>query len=440
MTHRSSIGCRRGWHPSTPRCARGAARAAWSSCRRERSSAGTSPPAETQAYEERLLCLLLMLRDPDLRVVYVTSSPVRRAIVEYYLSLLGPELRRRRPRTADAAHRRRRVRAPAVREAARAPAPARPASAGRSATRALPPRPLRHDRARARPRRRARHPGLRRRSRARLPRDQERRRASCSRAPASRTRWASSTSPARRRAIEAIARLRAARPELAAGGGQARRRRLRRGQRDRRARAGCPRPARATSGSASAERFDAMPLEAPGVPRRRVYLRARWRAAASSRSGSSGRSCAARASSSSSRPAATRGSSRRTIRSSSGQRYLGCRFPAEPAYARADHARSRGGSAQLLAAAGRRGRAGIDFVVARDADGGWQAVRDRGQPAQRRDDAPAGGARAADRRRLRRPTRRLHDARAARRGTTSRPTTSSRPRAAGARPRRPARG
>src|SRR4051795_13120855 len=46
------------------------------------------PAAETQAYEERLLCLLLMLRDPEIRIVYVTSNPVAEPIVEYYLSLL----------------------------------------------------------------------------------------------------------------------------------------------------------------------------------------------------------------------------------------------------------------------------------------------------------------------------------------------------------------
>ncbi len=51
------------------------------------------PAAETQAYEERLLCLTLMLRDPGLRVVYVTSSPVAEPIVDYYLSLLPVELR-----------------------------------------------------------------------------------------------------------------------------------------------------------------------------------------------------------------------------------------------------------------------------------------------------------------------------------------------------------
>src|SRR3954469_4211508 len=51
------------------------------------------PPAETQAYEERLLCLLLMLRDPEVRIVYVTSTPVAAPIVDYYLSLLPAPLR-----------------------------------------------------------------------------------------------------------------------------------------------------------------------------------------------------------------------------------------------------------------------------------------------------------------------------------------------------------
>src|SRR3954468_23361804 len=51
------------------------------------------PPAETQAYEERLLCLLLRLRDPEQRVVYVTSNPVPEPIVDYYLDLLPPHIR-----------------------------------------------------------------------------------------------------------------------------------------------------------------------------------------------------------------------------------------------------------------------------------------------------------------------------------------------------------
>lgn len=42
----------------------------------------------TQAMEERALFLLLLLRQPRLRMVYVTSLPVSEAIIEYYLGLL----------------------------------------------------------------------------------------------------------------------------------------------------------------------------------------------------------------------------------------------------------------------------------------------------------------------------------------------------------------
>jgi hypothetical protein len=42
----------------------------------------------TQAYEERFLFMLLLLRQPRLRMVYVTSMPVAPAILEYYLALL----------------------------------------------------------------------------------------------------------------------------------------------------------------------------------------------------------------------------------------------------------------------------------------------------------------------------------------------------------------
>jgi hypothetical protein len=41
-----------------------------------------------QAYEERFLFLLLLLRQPRLRMVYVTSTPIAPAIIEYYLALL----------------------------------------------------------------------------------------------------------------------------------------------------------------------------------------------------------------------------------------------------------------------------------------------------------------------------------------------------------------
>jgi hypothetical protein len=43
----------------------------------------------TQAYEERYLFLLVLLRQPRLRMIYVTSMPVAPEIVEYYLSLLS---------------------------------------------------------------------------------------------------------------------------------------------------------------------------------------------------------------------------------------------------------------------------------------------------------------------------------------------------------------
>ena len=48
-------------------------------------------------YEERLLCMLLWLRRPGLRMVYVTSLPVDPAVVDYYLGFLpDPEDARRR--------------------------------------------------------------------------------------------------------------------------------------------------------------------------------------------------------------------------------------------------------------------------------------------------------------------------------------------------------
>jgi len=47
-----------------------------------------SGSAMTQAMEERFLFMLLLLRQPRLRMVYVTSGPIDPAIIEYYLSLL----------------------------------------------------------------------------------------------------------------------------------------------------------------------------------------------------------------------------------------------------------------------------------------------------------------------------------------------------------------
>ena len=44
-------------------------------------------------YEERLLFMLLLLRAPDLRLVYITSLRVEEPIVDYYLSFVDPEAR-----------------------------------------------------------------------------------------------------------------------------------------------------------------------------------------------------------------------------------------------------------------------------------------------------------------------------------------------------------
>ena len=45
--------------------------------------------AESQAYEERLLFLLLLLRQPRLQIIYVTSLDIAPSIIDYYLGLLA---------------------------------------------------------------------------------------------------------------------------------------------------------------------------------------------------------------------------------------------------------------------------------------------------------------------------------------------------------------
>src|SRR2546423_13106748 len=44
--------------------------------------------AVIQAYEERFLFLLLLLRQPRARLIYVTSQAIQPAIIDYYLDLL----------------------------------------------------------------------------------------------------------------------------------------------------------------------------------------------------------------------------------------------------------------------------------------------------------------------------------------------------------------
>ena len=44
--------------------------------------------ARQQAYEERFLFLLLLLRQPRARLIYVTSQAIHAEVVDYYLDLL----------------------------------------------------------------------------------------------------------------------------------------------------------------------------------------------------------------------------------------------------------------------------------------------------------------------------------------------------------------
>ena len=45
-------------------------------------------PSEQQAYEERFLFLLFLLRQPNIRLIFVTSSPIQPNIVDYYLGIV----------------------------------------------------------------------------------------------------------------------------------------------------------------------------------------------------------------------------------------------------------------------------------------------------------------------------------------------------------------
>ena len=383
------------------------------------------PAAETQAYEERLLCLLLMLRDPGLRVVYVTSSPVAEPIVDYYLVAARPaSIRRGRARAADddLAPTTPRVR-PLSAKLLERPTLLTRIRWAIPDHRALPPRPLRLTELEQARRRRARHPGPRRRPRARLPRDQERRRASCSRAPASphplgrrahhrprrrRSRRSPACAPSRRELGQVVVKLDAG----VSGEGNAIVE-LR----------GLPAP----GARAETRRIGrALRRDAPAGPRRR-----RW-PTTSSGSSHGGvveeRIVGARAAQPE-RPARARARGEARIVSTHDQILSGQRTSAAASRpsrrTRGDHRGARAG--RRVAGRGRRARPCGNRLRRRARRARHlERLRDRDQPAQRRHDAPAGRARAALRRRLRRGRRRSSPRRAARRATTSPPTTSSR--------------
>jgi len=49
-----------------------------------------------QYYEERMLCMLLFLEAPDLRVIFASSMPVEESIIDYYLGFLDDPVGARR--------------------------------------------------------------------------------------------------------------------------------------------------------------------------------------------------------------------------------------------------------------------------------------------------------------------------------------------------------
>lgn len=44
--------------------------------------------SEQQSYEERLLFMLFLLRQPNIRIIYATSQPIQSSIIDYYLHIL----------------------------------------------------------------------------------------------------------------------------------------------------------------------------------------------------------------------------------------------------------------------------------------------------------------------------------------------------------------
>ena len=43
---------------------------------------------EQQTYEERFLFMLFLLRQPNIRMIYITSQPIQASVIDYYLSIL----------------------------------------------------------------------------------------------------------------------------------------------------------------------------------------------------------------------------------------------------------------------------------------------------------------------------------------------------------------
>ena len=360
----------------------------------------------TQAYEERYLFLLLLLRQPRLRMIYVTSMPVAPTIVEYYLALLSGVI---------PSHARGRLSMISVGDSSPQSLSekllARPKLLARSP--ALIPdkslshlHPLQHHRARARRRAGAGHPDVRRRPAAGGPGEQDRVPAACSRTAGVRHPLGAEDLHSVDEVVAAVVDMRRERPSDDAGHRQAERRGVGRGERRRRSVAGSLRRGHRTSGTQSAARVMAMQLEAPDLPDsglpRRVCPGGRHRGGAHPR----GRGTQPE------RAAAGDAARRRraVVHARSASRW--CERPELPGLPLPGRLRLR--TADRRAGQDHRGAAGeegalgrfaVDFVVTRAARRELDAVRDRAQPAQGRHHAPVSHPAVPHRRRATTPTR-----------------------------------
>ncbi len=347
----------------------------------QRVAAGSTTAPRIPAMEHRYLNAALLLNRIDCDFVFVCSLAPDPEVLAYYRDLVSPDVAR--PDGAPHPHRagRRPEHALAGREAARPPRPARrdPRARRRAHRRH---RAVERHRARGGRRRGPRRPDQRHRARPALDGVQERRAQAVP--PHRRARAAGPRGrPQRRRRRRGGGVDPGVAPHGGCGRRQARRQRGRRRQRrgapaGRRpaphaTRTSCwPTSRRCRSGSSTTSR----------------------RAGESSRRWSSATPCAARACRSTCCPAVASGCSPPTTRcsaASNGQVYLGCRFPADPAYAadlaaHGDGGRPRARRAWLRRPGRRRlhGRAhGRPAVVAH---------RPGGEPAQGRHHAPLLGA------------------------------------------------
>ena len=375
------------------------------------------PAAETQAYEERLLCLIQVLRDPSLRLVYVTSSPVAAPTVDYCLRCSAAELvaeARARLMMLSADH------APCAScgEAAGAPellTRIRAAIGEPQRGQLVPYVSTELERAL----------GTRSTSRSTAPTrhsrsgDEER----IPRAVRARRRAA----PARRRAdrrpsdaVAAIARLRARGPSCSSSSSSSTRASRARATRSSSS-VGCP-AGRATEALRIGERFVRDGRSRPTLARSTRISTALDGGVVEERiPGAELRSPSVQLNLT---PDGEAGIVSTHDQLLGGQRYLGCRFPAEPAYASpiTDIARRVGAA-----------RAGPERAAVRDRlrrrprhSGDWHAYAIEVNLRAGGTTHPLAVPRAALRRRLRRRRRDLQRPRAARPATTSPPTISSR--------------